>query len=213
MRRDIKTVAGAFFFLLASWAPAQAATVPPSAGGEAASALTPTDATLEAKIDPGSSAAGAYYQFQLSELPAEFADEIYCPPPPGSGPFLACIGPESAAALPIGHVPAGGESAVALDLATAGITLKPDTTYYFRVVAASAVQSEDTIEWEQPVVGGETMAFTTVLCPFASAGGGSGGFSGTQGAEPAPSGRHRRHHARRHSRAGVVAISRARIAY
>jgi hypothetical protein len=140
---------------------AQAA-IPPTVVDQSVSQLTPTGATLEASLESGSAEAGAYYQFQFSEFPTEFPDELSCPPPPSSGAFLPCSGPESSDALPIGHIPQNeGETTVALDLADAGLTLEPGTTYYFRVVAASAVQSEDTIEWEDPVVGGGEQAFTT----------------------------------------------------
>jgi hypothetical protein len=124
--------------------------------------VTSTDATLEASVDSGSTASGAYYQFQLSEFPTEFPDELNCPPPPSSGPFLPCSGPESPTALPIGHIErSDGTTTVVLDLADAGVTLEAGTTYYFRVVAAPAVASEDTIEWEDPVVAGGDGSFST----------------------------------------------------
>ena len=140
---------------------AQAAT-PPSVVSESAAEITSTDAMLEASLDSGSAAPGAYYQFQLSESATEFPEDLSCPPPPSSGPFLPCEGPESADALPIGKIAhADGASSVALDLADAGLTLQPGRTYYFRVVVASAVSSEDTIEWEEPVVAGGVETFAT----------------------------------------------------
>jgi hypothetical protein len=140
---------------------AQAAT-PPAVVSEAVSGVTSTDATLEASLSSGDAPAGAYYQFQFSELPAGFPDELNCPPPPSSGPFLPCNGPESSTALPIGHIPqADGATTVALDLADAGLTLEPGATYYFRIVVAPAVESEDTIEWEDPAVSGEERSFAT----------------------------------------------------
>ncbi|HEX5591770.1 MAG TPA: hypothetical protein VFX35_00310 [Solirubrobacterales bacterium] len=140
---------------------AQAADVPPSVAGESTSQITATDATLEASLESGS--APAYYQFQFSKFPTEFPDELSCPPPPSSGPFLPCIGPESSDALPIDKIAqADGATTVALDLADAGVTLAPGKTYYFRVVVAPAAPSEDTIEWEDPVVGGEEQSFTTL---------------------------------------------------
>jgi hypothetical protein len=152
----------AFALVLFGAGAAQAAPVPPAVEGQAVSGITADDATLEAEIDPGSAPAGAYYQFQLAEFPTEFPDELSCPPPPGSGPFLPCEGPESSTALPIGHIAqSDGATTVALDLAGAGVTLQPGTTYYFRVVAAPAVESEDTTEWEDPVVGGQEQTFTT----------------------------------------------------
>lgn len=152
---------GALALLLLMAGSARAAT-PPAVVSESVSSITSTDATLEASLESGSAPAGAYYQFQLSELPAEFPDELTCPPPPSSGPFLPCNGPESSTALPIGHIQqSDGAATVSLDLADAGLTLQPDTTYYFRIVIASAVESEDTIEWEDPVAAGGEHSFTT----------------------------------------------------
>jgi hypothetical protein len=51
---------------------------------------------------------------------------------------------------------------VHLDLASAGVTLKPGTTYHFRVIAAKAIPTEDTIEWGPPTVLGGDQAFTTL---------------------------------------------------
>ena len=134
--------------LVLALAPAGAFGAAPQITGEGASAISATSATLEASIDPAGNPDGVYYQFQLADLPAEFPDELACPPAPSSGPFLPCIGPESQSALPIGYLPAGdGPVEVSLDLAAAGVSLNPDQTYYFRAVAAPAVASEDTIEW------------------------------------------------------------------
>src|SRR4051812_497853 len=141
---------------------AQGASEPPAVIDESASQVGSSGATLEATLDPGSALAGAYYQFQLSEFPTEFPDELNCPTPENPGPFLPCSGPEAAGALPIGQIAHGdGSAPVALDLADAGVTLEPGTTYYFRVVVAAAVGSEDTIEWEDPVMVGGGRSFTT----------------------------------------------------
>jgi hypothetical protein len=141
---------------------AQGAPIPPTVTGDSASQVTADDATLEASIDTGGGAAGVYYQFQISEFPAEFPDDLRCPPPPSSGPFLPCNGPATPGVLPIGHLAhSGSATTVALDLADAGMTLEPGATYYFRVVAATAVQSEDTIKWEGPVATGEERTLTT----------------------------------------------------
>jgi hypothetical protein len=159
MIRVALTGALALLFLMAG--SAEAAN-PPAVVSESVSGITSTDATLEASLESGSAPAGAYYQFQISEFPAEFPDELNCPPPPSSGPFLPCNGPESSTALPIGHIQqSDGQTTVSLDLADAGLSLQPGTTYYFRAVVASAVESEDTIEWEGPVVGGAEHSFTT----------------------------------------------------
>ena len=198
---------------------AQAATSP-LVLDQGTSSVTASDATLEAQIDPGG--AGAYYQFQLAGHPSEFADEIFCPTGPQSKPLVPCMGPESAAALPIGYIShAEGETTVKLDLGAVGESLKPGTTYYFRVVAASAIQTEDTIEWEQPVVGGAEASFTTASpCPTELCGGspstepsgeGSAGGVPSTGSggttKPRHRLRHRRHHRPRHSSALAVAAA------
>jgi hypothetical protein len=142
------------------------ASAQPSIESESASSITPTDAMLEAQINPGDAPAGVYYQFQLVSDPGEYSSEIICPPEPSSGPFHPCIGTHSASALPIGFVPPGPEpSSVSLDLASAGVTLHPSTTYHYRVLAARAAQTEDTIEWEAPTVHGADQTFTTPPYP------------------------------------------------
>ncbi|MGA9285090.1 MAG: hypothetical protein WBV85_06565 [Solirubrobacteraceae bacterium] len=127
--------------------------------------LTPTDATLGAGIGPAGLPPGVYYQFQVVKNTSEYLSEIACPPraelkgTDGCGP-----GPEVEGALPIGSVPDGtkGET-VTLDLASAGITLKPGTTYHYRVLAAKALQTEDTLQWEPPVIVAPDQTFTTPL--------------------------------------------------
>jgi hypothetical protein len=128
--------------------------------------LTPTDATVGAGINPqGLSGFGAYYEFQVVANTSEYLSEIACPPraklkgTDGCGP-----GPEVEGALPIGQVPDAtkGET-VTLDLAGAGITLKPGTTYHYRVLAAKALETEDTLQWDPPVVVGPDQTFTAPL--------------------------------------------------
>jgi hypothetical protein len=131
--------------------------------------LTPTDATVGAGINPeGLSHFGAYYEFQVVANTSEYLSEIACPPraklrgTDGCGP-----GPEVEDALPIGQVPDAtkGET-VTLDLAGAGMTLRPGTTYHYRVLAAKALETEDTLQWEPPTIVGPDQTFTT---PLASA--------------------------------------------
>jgi hypothetical protein len=189
----------------------------PQVTGEGVSAITADDATLEAEIDPGGSAAGAYYQFQISEFPTEFPNELACPPESESGPLLPCVGPESETALPIGHIDhQEGAASVSLDLMDAGMALEPGTTYYFRVVAASAILSEDTIEWEKPAVGGVGSSFTTMLCPpipdSGSPSSGSPPGPGTESAERAPRPRHHHHRGHHHRPFDRLGIAQARIA-
>jgi hypothetical protein len=138
---------------------------PPSIESESVSHVTSTDATLEAQINPQGDQAGDYYQFQMVEDPSEYASEILCPtkPPPTTD---GCIGTHSEGALPIGWVCGSCEreqaaQQVQLDLANAGVTLKPATTYHYRVIAARAVQTEDTIQWEPPTVYGPDQTFAT----------------------------------------------------
>jgi hypothetical protein len=128
--------------------------------------LTPTDATLGAGINPeGLSRFGAYYEFQVVANTSEYLSEIACPPraklrgTDGCGP-----GPEVEGALPIGSVPDAtkGETGT-LDLASAGMTLKPGTTYHYRVLAAKALETEDTLRWEPPAVVAPDQTFTTPL--------------------------------------------------
>lgn len=138
----------------------------PSIDSESVSHVTSADATLEAQINPQGDQAGDYYQFQLVKDPSEYLSEIACPPrtelkgTDGCGP-----GPEVEGALPIGWVCGICErlapQPVHIDLASAGVTLKPATTYHYRVIAARAVQTEDTIQWEPPTVYGHDQTFTT----------------------------------------------------
>jgi len=129
--------------------------------------LTTTDATLGAGIDVESLEHGAYYQFQVVTNTSEYLSEIACPPRAklkgidGCGP-----GPEVEGALPIGFIPSNAmgsakSQSVSLDLASVGMTLKPGTTYHYRVLAARRVQTEDTLQWEPPVVVGPDQTFTT----------------------------------------------------
>ena len=143
---------------------AQASTVP-SIASESVSHITPTDATVEAQVNLHEAGAGAYYQFQLVKEPSEYASEILCPaklPPASDG----CDGTQSASALPIGFIPGNTEQPgvdlpAILDLASAGVTLKPATTYHYRVLVARRVKTEDTTQWEPPTVYGADQTFTT----------------------------------------------------
>ncbi len=137
----------------------------PSIESTVAYGVTQTDATLEAKINPESLGmeGGAYYQFQVVANPSEYQPEIVCPVkeiwPLG---LDGCIGTHGEA-LPIGFIGRGTwGSYVRLDLASAGMTLTPGTTYHYRVLAARAKQTEDTLEWEAPAVVGPDQTFTTL---------------------------------------------------
>ena len=137
----------------------------PSINSESVSHVTSTDATLEAQIDVESLWHGADYQFQIVQNPSEYASELICPSTRPQGHEI-CVGPQSPGVAPIGFVPSDEagplkSSPVSLDLAGAGITLEPATTYHYRVIAARSKPSEDTIEWESPTVYGADQTFTT----------------------------------------------------
>jgi hypothetical protein len=139
------------------------ATASPAIESEAASNITSTGATLEATIDPQEAANGVFYQFQLLLDPGEAPTEIACPSSvPG---YSACVGPQGSGALPIGWISGSAPQTVSLDLSSAGVTLTPGHTYYFRVLAADRVFSEDTVEWDPPAVFGASEDFTTPTSP------------------------------------------------
>jgi hypothetical protein len=157
-------VAGAALFVVAAPGVAAAQGVPVILS-ESVSHITPNDATLEAHIDTQGVENGAWYQFQLATNTSEYAEELACPPEF----FISlCIGVGvHAGALPIGFVEAGApDHLVTHDVAMGGLTgvgvkLKPNTTYHFRVIAANALPSVDTINWEPPTVYGADQTFTT----------------------------------------------------
>src|SRR3954467_336277 len=127
------------------------ASASPVIQSESVSKITSTDATLEAEIDPEGAEAGVFYQFQLLLDPGEATNELACPPSPPPG-YSTCAGPSDPSALPLGWICGECEiepSAVpvSLDLASAGASLEPGRTYYFRVLAADRKFSEDVAEW------------------------------------------------------------------
>jgi hypothetical protein len=190
------------------------ATPPPSIEGESIAHLTPTDATLQAKIDPESLERGAYYQFQLVASPSEYLSLFACPSEGFPANTSFCGGPLASqpGALPIGRIAPGalGET-VSLDLSaprswwSGTTTLTPGTTYHYRVIAARAVPTEDTIQWEEPVIDGADQTFTTPPEPpnTGAQGSGAGGSQppGFTGIPPkGVSGvhhKHKRHNCRR----------------
>lgn len=151
--------------LLALGVSAGYASASPLIQSESVSSVTATDATLQASIDPQASSAGVFYQFQLLFDPGEAPSELACPssPPPG---YSVCVGPQDSGALPLGSLCGECENElgavpVSLDLASAGVTLEPGRSYYFRVLAADRKFSEDAAEWEAPTVVGASKKFTT----------------------------------------------------
>ena len=143
---------------LGAAATASAASVP-TIESESSSHVTATDATLEAEINLHEASAGVYYQFQLVTDPSEYPSEILCPPTlqPGTD---GCIGPQGTA-LPIGFIPGNTMQPGSTARASSGVTLRPGTTYHFRVLVARRVQTEDTIEWEPPTIYGADQTFRT----------------------------------------------------
>jgi len=147
---------------------------PPSIESESVSHLTSTDATLGAKINPESLEHGADYQFQLVANTSEYLQVFACPTEGFPANSSLCGGDlaSEAGALPIGTTGTGvqGET-VSLDLSAprawwSGTTaLKPGTTYHYRVITARSVPTEDTIQWEDPIVYGADHTFTTPAQP------------------------------------------------
>ena len=140
------------------------ATAPVAIESESVSHVTSTDATLEARINPENVKSGALYQFQLVGNPDEYFSTFVCPPEWANSSL--CLGLDTEAeGLPFGRTDPGTDGhTVSLDLAHAGrsgVTLKPGTTYHYRVIAATSVFTEDTTQWEGPTVEGSDQAFTT----------------------------------------------------
>jgi hypothetical protein len=149
------------------YGPDQAFTTPaaeaPTVEAESASHVTSTDAMLEATINPQDAERGALYQFQLVTEPSEYLTEFTCPA--AHQVFCALEGRlsgEGEEGLPLGTIDAGvNGQGVNLDLAHAGVTLKPGTTYHYRVITARFQQEEEGPGWEGPIVYGPDETFTT----------------------------------------------------
>ena len=133
--------------------------------------LTPTDATVGAGINPQGLSAGAFYQFQLVKSTSEYLPEMFC----SEGGVVQPVGQGCGGnwGTPPEVIPLGGKvegskgQQVSLDLAGAGVTLTPGTTYHYRVLSAKALAEEEGgIFWEHPSVIGPDQTFTT---PLASA--------------------------------------------
>lgn len=140
---------------------------------ESASHLTKTDATLEAKINPAglvepdSSPSGAAYQFQVVENTGEYLQEMFCTEAGAAKPVgYGCggnwgTGPDL---IPLGGVIEAGSTGrqVSVDLAGAGVTLQPGTTYHYRVLAAVYLPSEEGgVHWASAALVGPDRTFTT----------------------------------------------------
>ncbi len=133
----------------------------PSIENESVSHLTQSDATLEATINP-EDARSAYYQFQLVANPSEYLSTFACPS--GQAHTILCELSEldnEVEGLPLGKVAGFENQTVSLDLASAGVTLQPGTTYHYRVITAREAPHEEGPAWEKPIVAGSDQTFTT----------------------------------------------------
>jgi hypothetical protein len=131
----------------------------PSIDSESASDITEHDAILEAKIN--TQGQDVYYQFQIVKNVSEFPPEMACP---AEHSAELCLGSSATTgALPIGFLLAGSaDGSVGLDLERErGVTLQPETTYHYRVIAVRSPMSEDTITWKGPPAYGADQTFTT----------------------------------------------------
>ena len=128
----------------------------PSIEGESVSGITAAEATLEAEINVQGVEHGLFYQFQLLPDPGEAPTELACPPSPPPG-YSACVGPQSPDVLPIGFVAGPGLHSVTQKVSG----LVPGHTYFYRVLAAAALLTEDTVEWEGPALVGQSLSFET----------------------------------------------------
>src|ERR1700733_5811430 len=135
----------------------------PSVESEGAPHVTSTDARLEATINPEDADRGAYYQFQLVADPSEYLSTFACPTQwTTSSPFCKLSElDDEVEGLPLGRTFPGVEGQpVSLDLAKAGVTLKPGTTYHFRVIAARVRPTEEGPGWEGKIIEGPDQIFT-----------------------------------------------------
>ena len=177
-RAALIAVFGVFAF---SFLAAEADAAPPSIESESVSGVTTSNAVLEAEIIPGDlegdmeGFGGAWYQFQLVADPSEYWPELTCPDRHPESP-IECWGPlwtqpvadptRRPGDLPTRRLDASHEAqAVSLDLQSAGVVLQPGTTYHYRVLAAEATPTVDTVEWVAPPAYGPDQTFTTASIP------------------------------------------------
>ncbi len=151
-----------------------AATAQPSIDSESATNVTPTNATLNAQINPNG--LETTYKFLLV-------------PSCSGGTCLT-----EAYSLPVGSIPASsGDQGVSLDLNEAGVTLHPGTEYHYSVEATNSAG---------PTVYGSDQTFTTpseLPPPNEQTSGTGGHLPAIRSPASASPSHHRRHH-RRHER-------------
>jgi hypothetical protein len=152
---------------LLAFVPAVALATAPEVLAESVSNVTATDATINAVIEDKAAPHGALYQFQLVANPSEYQPEFDCPPE-WERSSLCLKMPERgehSGTLPVGVTKAGlPEQLVSQDVAKAKDvgSLQPNTTYHYRVIAASDIFEEDFYNWEPPIVYGPDQTFTTL---------------------------------------------------
>lgn len=148
----------------------------PTIESESATNITSTDATLNAKIDTGGLYTGYWFQidtnssydFTQLSCPFEFPGDAQCASILVGEPLPAgLVEPEPE------YIPAGsGDQTVSLDLASIRATLRPDTTYHYRVIASTGgsatVQGPDQT-FTTPGVGAVSTAPSEVMTEPAEA--------------------------------------------
>ena len=121
---------------------------PPLVDFEWVTGVSPSNATLHARINPRSLEKGAYYQFQIAGVSGRFPSEF-----------------TPTSTLPMTWIPPRfGDRRVQADLAGEGLRLRPGTTYRYRVIAARSLTVSGGIGWENPITYGPAQAFSTP-CP------------------------------------------------
>jgi hypothetical protein len=132
---------------------------------ESASSITSTDATLGAQIDTDNLFTA--YEFEIDTNASYNYTKADCPlPVPG---YAQCESITVGEPLPAGLVepwpefipPGSGTESVSLDLASIGTTLRPVTTYHYRVIASNGgqiVEGPDQTFTTTPVEGSTTPA-------------------------------------------------------
>ena len=140
-----------------AWTASASAASAPSVESESVSNITATDATMEARLDPGG--LETEYQFRVIGAPCR-AEPVNCLIPPGSGPDYPSPPARIAAA--------SGGQVVKLDLTSAGLTLTPGKEYHYAVfatnpqgTASGPEQSFTTPPTNAPLIEGESVSHIT----------------------------------------------------
>jgi len=147
-----KAIAVAFLLAFGSfaWTASASASSPPSIESESVSNVTPTDATLEAQINPNRLYTAYEFQidttgnytFPLRGCPLPLPGDPVCDPLGGSETLPSGLLEPSPTYLAAGS----GDQFVSLDLASIGAMLQPATTYHYRVIASNGGQNVDGLD-------------------------------------------------------------------